>query len=345
VNNTNFTGIGVNPANGQEGAPFLVGSQNTYDEWLEVQPGEIYYILINNFNTNFDGDPEPYMLTFTGNSVDANNETALDCTLRDEFLGFDITACEGDPDITLSALNSPIGPDIVSVEWTVDYNDDGIIDGILPGSGFNGAELVVTSPNSGRYFATITTNSGTPPSVTDPGGILITFYGIPILDRYEILDTNLSVDPDANNVEFFVEGDGDYEYAINDGPFQDESVFLDIPPGINTVVINDKNGCGTTEPIEFLVVAYPKFFTPNNDTFNDTWNVKGIEELTNPVVFIFDRYGKLLKQLGATEGWDGNFNGRPMPATDYWFRFEYEEEDDSRVLVAKTRRSHFTLKR
>lgn len=344
VNNTNFTGIGVNPENGQEGAPFLVGSQNTYDEWLDVQPGEIYYILINNFNTNFDGDPEPFMLTFTGNSVNENQNTALDCTLRDEFLGLDITACEGDPDIVLSALNSPAGSDIASVEWTVDFEDDGVVDATLPGSGPFGAELVVTSPNSGRYFATITTASGTPPIVADLGGILITFYGVPILDRVEILDTNLSLDPDANNVEVFVDGDGDYEYAINDGSFQDDPVFLDIPPGINTVVINDKNGCGTTEPIEFLVVAYPKFFTPNGDLINDVWKVKGVETLSNAVTSIFDRYGKLLVQLSANGSWDGTYNGRPMPSTDYWFRFEYEADEEG-VLVAKTRQSHFTLKR
>ncbi|MGB3151781.1 MAG: T9SS type B sorting domain-containing protein [Maribacter sp.] len=347
VNNTSFTGIGVNPENGQQGAPFLVGSQNTYDEWLDVQPGEIYYILINNFNTNFDGDPEPYMLTFTGNSVQADQNTALDCTLRDEFLGLDIIACEGDPDITLSALNSPAGADIANVEWTVDYEDDGTIDDTLTGTGPFGAELVVASPNSGRYFATITTMSGTPPTVADVGGILITFFGVPILDPanpVEILDTNLSIDPNQNNVEFNVMGDGDYEYAINGGIFQDDPVFMNIPPGINTVIINDKNGCGTTEPIEFLVVAYPKFFTPNADGINDSWNIRGIETLTNPVVFVFDRYGKLLKQLNAIGGWDGTFNGRPMPSSDYWFRFEYEE-DDVGVLVAKTRKTHFALKR
>ncbi len=305
VNNTSFTGIGVNPENGQQGAAALTGSQNTYDDWLDVEPGEIYYILINNFNDNFDGDAESFMLTFTGSSVEDDQNTALDCTLRDEFLGLDIVACEGDPDITLSALNSPAGPDIANVEWTVDYEDDGIIDGTLTGTGDFGAELVVVSPNSGRYFATITTASGTPPTVVDDGGILITFFGTPILDRVEVLDTNLSIDPDQNNVEFFVDGDGDYEYAINGGEFQDDSVFMNVPPGINTVVINDKNGCGITEPLEFLVVGYPKFFTPNGDSMNDQWNIKGIETLTNPVVYVFDRYGKLLKQLGASwrMGW------------------------------------------
>ena len=341
VNSTNFTGVGVNPENGQEGAPPLTANQNTYDEWIDVTAGEVYYLLINNFNTNFDGNPEPFSLTFTGSSVDADQNTALDCTLRDEFLGLDIIACEGDPDITLTALNSPAGPDIATVTWTVDYDDDGTIDATLPGTGPLGAELIVSSPTSGRYFASILTTLAT--TITDD--ILITYYGIPVLlpdpDGIVILD-DLS---DSNNVEFFVDGDGDYEYAINGGEFQDESVFLDVPPGFNTVIINDKNGCGTSEPIEFLVVGYPKFFTPNGDGIHDAWNIKGIETLTDPVVFIFDRYGKLLKQLDqSTIGWDGTFNGRPMPSSDYWFRLEYARDEDG-VQVANTVRTHFSLVR
>ena len=340
VNNTRFTGIGVNPENGVQGAPFLKGSQNTYDEWLDVLPGEIYYILINNFNTNFDDDPEPYTLTFTGSSVDADQNTALDCTLRDEFLGLDIVACEGDPDIVLSALNSPAGPDIANVTWSVDYEDDGIIDTVLA-NGPAETELTVASPNSGRYFVEIQTTLAT--VITDD--ILITFYGIPVLfpdpDGIVVLD-DLS---DSNNVEFFVDGDGEYEYAINGGDFQDDPVFIDIPPGVNSVIINDKNGCGTTEPIDFLVVGYPKFFTPNADGFHDFWNVLGIETLTDPVVHIFDRYGKLLKQLDATTiGWDGTFNGRPMPSSDYWFKMEYSRDEEG-VVVARTLQTHFTLKR
>ena len=223
----------------------------------------------------------------------------------------------------------------------MDYDDDGTIDDTLVGTGLFGAELIVASPNSGRYFAEITTITGTPPLVSDVGGILITFYGIPVLDEVIILD-DLS---DSNNIEIVVDGNGSYEYAINGGEFQDDPVFLDVPPGVNSVIINDKNGCGTTEPIEFLVVGYPKFFTPNTDGFHDFWNVLGIETLTDPVVHIFDRYGKLLKQLDAsTIGWDGTFNGRPMPSSDYWFRMEYSRDEEG-VVVAKTLRTHFTLKR
>ncbi len=344
VNTTSFTGIGVNPENGQQGAPFLVGSQNTYDEWLDVQAGEIYYILINNFNINFNGDPEPFSLTFTGSSVDADQDTALDCTLRDEFLGLDIIACEGDPDITLSALNSPAGADISDVRWSADLDGDGVPETVLTGTGPFGAELVVASPNSGRYFVEVIDTFGV--TFTDPGGILITFFGPPILEEVVILESNVDDDPtDINSVEIVVDGDGEYEYAINGGEFQDDPIFLDVPPGINTVIINDKNGCGTTEPLEFLVVGYPKFFTPNGDGIHDSWNVLGIETLTNPEVFIFDRYGKLLKQLDeSTIGWDGTFNGRPLPSSDYWFKFDYAR-DEGGVIVARNKRAHFTLKR
>jgi gliding motility-associated-like protein len=340
VNTTNFTGIGVNPENGVAGGPFVKGSQNTYDEWLDVLPGEIYYILVNNFNTNFNGDAEQFSLTFTGSSVEADQDNALDCTLRDEFLGLDIVACEGDPDVVLTALNSPAGPDIANVTWSVDYEDDGVIDTVLA-NGPAETTLTVASPDSGRYFVEIQTSLAT--VITDD--ILITFFGVPVLEPGNEV-TILNDLADSNNVQFNVVGDGDYEYAINGGEFQDDPIFLDIPPGLNTVIVNDKNGCGTTEPIEFLVVGYPKFFTPNADGFHDFWNVLGIEELTDPVIHIFDRYGKLLKQLDETTiGWDGTFNGQPMPSSDYWFKMDYSREDENDALVAKTLRTHFTLKR
>ncbi len=337
VNETRFTGVGVNPENGQTGQPSLTQNLNTYDEWLDVEPGEIYFILINNFGS-VNSDPEPFILTFTGNSVEADQNTALDCTLRDEFLGLDIIACEGDPDITLSALNSPAGPDIVNVSWTVDYNDDGTMDDNLL-SGPDATELIVSSPNSGRYFVTIETSFG--PVIDD---VLITFYGVPILDRVDILEDILDDDTRTNSVAIFASGDGDYEYSVNDSPFQDDPVFDNVPVGINTVIINDKNGCGTSEPDEFLVAGYPKFFTPNADGINDEWFVYGIETLTDPSVFIFDRYGKLLKQLTPNDTWDGTFNGRPLPSSDYWFKLDFSRTEDG-IVVARTIHSHFTLKR
>lgn len=340
VNTTGFTGIGVNPENGQVGAPFVRGSQNTYDEWLDVTAGELYYLYINNYNTNFNGDPEPYSLTFTGSSVDENQDTALDCILRDEFLGLDIIACEGDPDIVLNAQNSPAGPNVINITWSVDNDNDGIIDNANLLNGPTEFEYTVTSPNSGRYFVTIETSFG---DIVDD--ILITFFPPPELDEVIIIeDLRDNPDVDTYDIEVVPLINGDYEYAINGGDFQDDPIFLEVPPGLNMLTINDKNGCGTVED-EFLVVGYPKFFTPNGDGAYDNWQILGVEELTNPNIFIFDRYGKFLEQIDGTSlGWDGTFNGRPLPASDYWFKLEYDR-DEQGVVVASTTRKHFTLLR
>ena len=79
--------LGTTPSVAKPALPNVTGSQNSYDEPLQVTAGEVYYLFINNYNTNFNGDPEPFELTFTGPLVDADPATALDCTIRDEFIG------------------------------------------------------------------------------------------------------------------------------------------------------------------------------------------------------------------------------------------------------------------
>ena len=76
------------------------------------------------------------------------------------------------------------------------------------------------------------------------------------------------------------------------------------------------------------VIGYRKYFTPNGDGVNETWKILGIRSDFNAgsKVYIFDRFGKLLKQLDPlSNGWDGTYLGKPMPATDYWFRTFLED--------------------
>ena len=89
------------------------------------------------------------------------------------------------------------------------------------------------------------------------------------------------------------------------------------------------------------MVDYPPYFTPNGDGYHDTWRISGLENFPNVEIYIFDRYGKLLKELNPTgPGWDGTLKGSPLPTSDYWFVISYEESGK-----AKEFRSHFTLKR
>jgi gliding motility-associated-like protein len=142
----------------------------------------------------------------------------------------------------------------------------------------------------------------------------------------------------GNTITVIVEGSGDYEFALdNDNIYQDSNVFTEVSYGYHTVYIRDKKGCGVVSE-EVLVLDYPKFFTPNNDGFHDTWLITGIHEFPITKIYIYNRYGKLLTQLRPLRtGWDGTYHGRPLPSSDYWFSLHLE---DGRVY-----KGNFTLKR
>ncbi|WP_051907695.1 T9SS type B sorting domain-containing protein [Flavimarina sp. Hel_I_48] len=145
---------------------------------------------------------------------------------------------------------------------------------------------------------------------------------------------------DNNEAIITISGTGDFEFALNEnGPYQASNVFTNLLPGFYTVFVRATQGCGTAQQ-EFNVIGFDKFFTPNGDGYNDRWQVKGINESVQPgtSIRIFDRYGKLLKELNPlSEGWDGTFNGYSLPSDDYWF---YVKLEDGREF-----KSHFTLKR
>ena len=144
-----------------------------------------------------------------------------------------------------------------------------------------------------------------------------------------------------NTVTVFVEGEGDYEYIIDnpEGTYQDSPTFENVRPGFRTVYIRDKNGCGIT-PHEVAVIGYPKFFTPNGDGYHDTWQIAGIDNSvpTDTEIYIYDRFGKFIKQIRTdSAGWDGFVDGKMYPSTDYWFNVVLED--------GRTFKGHFTLKR
>ncbi|QJP33068.1 T9SS type B sorting domain-containing protein [Nonlabens sp. Ci31] len=125
-----------------------------------------------------------------------------------------------------------------------------------------------------------------------------------------------------NFVEIIAAGDGDFEYSINGINYQESNYFENLLGGTYQVFVRDINGCG--EDSELInIIDYPKFFTPNADGYNDNWQISGIKSNNNAKIYIYDRYGKLLKQIsGNGIGWDGTFNSTPLPSDTYWFNVE-----------------------
>lgn len=160
-----------------------------------------------------------------------------------------------------------------------------------------------------------------------------------------ITDVTVDYEDDlSNEVRMFLKEEGNFEYQLDDDLPQSSPVFKDLYPGEHIVKVIDLDGCGSDSQ-EIVVLGFPKFFTPNADGINDSWQVLGLSVLENPILTIYDRYGKLLHQLSENStGWDGSFNGLLLPESDYWFKLSYTNSLGQRTN-AEYINNHFTLKR
>jgi gliding motility-associated-like protein len=193
----------------------------------------------------------------------------------------------------------------------------------------NGATTQTTTINTGGKY-TVAVTSPSPENCTSTKTIMVEEHKIPQIARVDVEGTRAIIYP--------VKAEDYYEYSVDGVNFQDSTIFYDVPGGLQTAYAREKSGCGqNTKP--FVVLVFPPFFTPNNDTYNDVWEVTGMENYPQAVVTIFDRYGKLIAQLSRFKmTWDGTLNQVPLPASDYWYALKI---DDSMPIL----RGHLTLKR
>ncbi len=186
----------------------------------------------------------------------------------------------------------------------------------------------LTINSAGVYTVEVTNDSGCALMRT----ITVTASNSATIDSVDVTDFS-----ENNTIEVYASGLGDYVYSFDGLNYQASSVFSNVPVGIYTLYVDDLNGCDKVTQTVY-VMGVPKFFTPNDDGYNDFWTIRNLDPETNARINIFNRYGKLLKQFDPKlEGWDGKHNGRNLPATDYWYTIEF---DTGRIF-----RGHFSLLR
>jgi len=196
--------------------------------------------------------------------------------------------------------------------------------------------------NTGSSTNTITVNTAGDYSVTvkDANGCEKTKKFKVILSEPATITGAVIKDFSANENSVLLEytGVGNYEFSLDGIVFQKDPLFSYVAPGIYNAIARDINGCGLSNSYLVYVLDYPRFFTPNEDGYNDLWFIKNLDQLPNYTLFIFDRYGKLLKQMNQnSSGWNGIFNGQLLPSDDYWFNLTFV---DGKIV-----KGHFSLKR
>lgn len=218
----------------------------------------------------------------------------------------------------LSILASTQTLDITSLDF---IPDDGITITLTATNPINNCTTVKTVLVKKFEIALLTINDITIVDLTDNNTIIINPQ-----------DSNFNLD--------------NYEFALDDtyggiGMYQSESVFENVIPGVRTIYIRDIFGCDDFN-LEVPIIGFPKFFTPNNDGENDTWHILGVSRnfYATSTIRIFDRYGKIVANiLPQSEGWDGFYNNKKLPETDYWFTATLVDNNGN----VRQQRGHFSL--
>ncbi|MBQ0029770.1 MAG: T9SS type B sorting domain-containing protein, partial [Bacteroidales bacterium] len=133
-----------------------------------------------------------------------------------------------------------------------------------------------------------------------------------------------------------------YEFAVKGSDFsRDDRIDLSTY-GLHTYYVRDLNGCVNSidDTLKAPELKVPAVITPNGDGVNDLFEVPGLADAyPDAKVKIYDRWGKKIAEYEAADGaWDGTYNGKVMPSTDYWYEIYVYE-------LYKTFTGHFTLVR
>ncbi|MFY0714842.1 T9SS type B sorting domain-containing protein [Seonamhaeicola sp. NFXS20] len=333
---------GFYPFNTSTFASTILGTQSNM---------EIYFDYIDENGVLVTNSPTlPNPLNSTNQTINVNviNPINTNCyasttidlivnPLPEFYIDSEHIVCTSDPTFTVELDPVETTSETFTYEWRWTSLDGNTTNQLLPETT---PTIWVSTP--GIYHVTLTKTDGTGCSRTRDIFVNASEIATITLDDVTIVDfteNNNSVTINPTNL-----GQGNYEYALveqgsNFISYQNEPEFTNVKPGFYTIYVNDKDGCGVST-LNISVLGYMKFFTPNNDGYNDFWQIIGVNAAFQPnsKVLIFDRYGKLLKQLSSfQDGWDGTSRGTKMPTDDYWFKVFLE---DGRIYTG-----HFTLKR
>ena len=257
----------------------------------------------------------------------AENPNCFDAPQQFDLINLETPVMDFPAEAYLCADNSSItiGADTATANYTYAWD-----------TGENTPNMIVSE--AGTHTITVT-NTQAGLSCSDSKTITVVVSSLPTITNIEIngLQNDNSVSVETNIAD-------DWLYQLDNEEPQASNLFTNVSPGEHTVSVIDPRGCGFVSE-EIIVVGFPKFFTPNGDGMHDNWTIEGIENLSNPVITIYDRFGKLLKQLNPSDfGWDGKFSGQIMPSSDYWFKLTYMDTN-GQTATAKYINNHFSLRR
>ncbi len=182
------------------------------------------------------------------------------------------------------------------------------------GGSQTGPEITIDQP--GNYTLTITSDNNCSRVIP-----------IEIMQPEPPVITNIIIGSDYLIVE--ATGHGPLEFSLDGILWQSVPRFDHLIPGEEYTVYARENGCLPVSK-NAVIISVPNFISPNNDGYNDTWSLRGLELFQQCNVKIFDRYGKIFVDSEPQDGnviWNGKYKGDSVPSGDYWYIIMTKDEN------------------
>ena len=126
-----------------------------------------------------------------------------------------------------------------------------------------------------------------------------------------------------------------YEFRLDNGLWQADSVLGGLSPGNYRYEIKDSNGCYITgageiiSPYQHCFVILPNAFSPNGDGNNDVFRPKVYDDIHNYQLSIYNRWGSLIfRSNDPGIGWDGSYKGSTAPPQHYVYVCTYTDRNN-----------------
>jgi len=234
--------------------------------------------------------------------LNLSNETEINA-------GLDQVICD-----TNSAVLNAVDPALGFGTWS--HANPGVI---LSDSSAVGS--IATNLAIGDYEFYWTVENGVCPVGTDTVAITISPY--PSVFASE--DTYI-FPPSSVEISGASDLSSTYLWFTSSGDKVDSTSSITVSPITSTTYIVrgiTPAGCYTQDSVTVGLneaLDLPTAFTPDNDGYNDAWNVKELSNYPDCNVAIYNRWGnKMFESDGYEIPWDGTFKGEQLPSGAYFF--------------------------
>ncbi|WP_233898996.1 T9SS type B sorting domain-containing protein [Tenacibaculum piscium] len=195
-------------------------------------------------------------------------------------------------------------------------------------------EFIDVEAGDGYSVTATNTASGCSESSTD------------VFDIQDIRALEMTIDDTEKNkiianVDF---GLPPYNFTLDGIDYGTDNEFTLLQTKDYEIKVTDARGCEVTLTVtgEYITITVLNLFTPDGDGINDFWYPLEVEGYHKIKVYIYDRYArKIANYQGQNQGWDGTYDGKPLPAGDYWYTIYYSELSGEQKKIM----GHFTLYR